>query len=63
MKYIYESPDKGKTVFRRPFGNYELELREILVKPPLGNNEWLSMKEYRRILEVNQLRVDHGIPV
>jgi len=22
-KWIYESPDNGKTVFRRPFGNYE----------------------------------------
>ena len=23
MKYIYESPDKGKTVYRREFGNYK----------------------------------------
>ena len=22
MKYIYESPDKGKTIYRREFGNY-----------------------------------------
>ena len=23
MKYIYESPDKGKTIYRREFGNYD----------------------------------------
>ena len=23
MTYIYESPDKGKTVYRREFGNYK----------------------------------------
>ena len=22
MKYIFESPDRGKTVYRREFGNY-----------------------------------------
>ena len=22
-KYIYESPDKGKTIYRREFGNYK----------------------------------------
>jgi hypothetical protein len=25
-KYIYESPDKGKTVYRREFGKLEREL-------------------------------------
>ena len=25
-KYIYESPDKGKTVYRREFGKLEKEL-------------------------------------
>ena len=25
-KYIYESPDKGKTVYRREFGKHEREL-------------------------------------
>ena len=23
MKYIYESPDGGKTIYRREFGNYD----------------------------------------
>jgi hypothetical protein len=27
-KYIYESPDGGKTVFRRPFGNHDLDKKE-----------------------------------
>lgn len=27
-KYIYESPDKGKTVYRREFGKNERELIE-----------------------------------
>lgn len=26
IKYIYESPDKGKTVYRREFGKLEREL-------------------------------------
>jgi hypothetical protein len=26
MKYIYESPDKGKTVYRRPVGSMKREL-------------------------------------
>tara|TARA_Y100001938_G_C7938514_1_gene353048 strand:- start:482 stop:661 length:180 start_codon:yes stop_codon:yes gene_type:complete len=27
-KWIYESPDGGKTVFRRPFGNYDPNKKE-----------------------------------
>ena len=26
MKYIYESPDKGKTIYRREFGQADREL-------------------------------------
>jgi hypothetical protein len=26
MKYIYESPDKGRTVYRRPVGSTKREL-------------------------------------
>ena len=28
-KYIYESPDKGKTVYRRAFGETERELYSV----------------------------------
>lgn len=26
MKYIYESPDKGRTIYRRPIGSNKREL-------------------------------------
>jgi len=29
MIYIYESPDKGKTIYRREFGNYDK--RELIL--------------------------------
>jgi hypothetical protein len=29
MEYIYESPDNGKTIFRRPFGSYDSK-RELV---------------------------------
>ena len=32
MKYIYESPDGGKTVTRRPFDG-DIEDREIILQP------------------------------
>ena len=32
MKYIYESPDKGKTVYRYPVGQYEK--RELVIAEP-----------------------------
>jgi len=32
MEYIYESPDGGKTVTRRPF-NGDIEDREIILQP------------------------------
>lgn len=32
MKYIYESPDGGKTVTRRPF-NGDVQDREIILQP------------------------------
>jgi len=32
MKYIYESPDGGKTVTRRPF-NGDIKDREIILQP------------------------------
>jgi hypothetical protein len=32
-KYIYESPDKGKTVYRREFGKLD---RELVSQPKQG---------------------------
>jgi len=32
--YIYESPDKGKTIYRREFMNYGK--RELIKKPNMG---------------------------
>ena len=34
MKYIFESPDKGKTVYRREFGNYNK--REKMTEIKIG---------------------------
>jgi hypothetical protein len=31
--YIYESPDKGKTIFRREFGKTERERKTVRVNP------------------------------
>ncbi len=47
-RYIYESPDGGKTVFRRPINNYEPKNKEEIVDgEPTGrtfnqynNNNW-----------------------
>jgi hypothetical protein len=38
-KYIYESPDGGKTVFRRSFGDYDMKNKEEInweTKQPTG---------------------------
>ena len=38
-KYIYESPDGGKTVFRRKFGDYDIKNKEEIdweTKEPTG---------------------------
>ena len=38
-KWIYESPDGGKTVFRRPFGDYDMKKKEEInweTKEPTG---------------------------
>ena len=38
-KYIYESPDGGKTVFRRPFSEYDTSKKEEIdweTKEPTG---------------------------
>jgi len=38
-KWIYESPDSGKTVFRRPFGDYDMKNKEEIdleTKEPTG---------------------------
>lgn len=32
MKYIYESPDKGQTIYRRPINDQDVE-RELIQSP------------------------------
>jgi hypothetical protein len=39
QKYIYESPDGGKTIYRRPIGDYKNENRVKLSK-----EEWENEK-------------------
>ena len=39
MKYIFESPDKGKTVYRREFGNYNK-------REKINNMEKISLYDY-----------------
>ena len=40
-KYIYESPDKGKTVYRRKFGDYDSP-RELISTNKFKNSEKLK---------------------
>ena len=39
MKHIYESPDKGKTIYRREFGNYNK-------REKINNMEMISLYDY-----------------
>ena len=39
QKYIYESPDGGKTIYKRPFGDYKNQNRVKLSK-----EEWENEK-------------------
>tara|TARA_B110000444_G_scaffold218130_1_gene217498 strand:- start:185 stop:652 length:468 start_codon:yes stop_codon:yes gene_type:complete len=41
-KYIYESPDKGKTVYRRKFGDYDSP-RELISVEEFKNSEKLKI--------------------
>lgn len=38
--YIYESPDGGKTLYRREFGNYNLEKREVVPKDEVKHSKY-----------------------
>jgi hypothetical protein len=54
--WIYESPDGGKTVTRRPFGNYDENFKEIRVRiNTLPNNEreeiWTTKNAAHDIVE------------
>ena len=46
MKYIYESPDGGKTVTRRPFDG-DVEDREVILQP---SNEELITEQAQDIV-------------
>jgi hypothetical protein len=47
--YIYESPDGGKTVSRRPFGS-DVDEREVIQHPSLE----LKKKAYRLLSEYDE---------
>ena len=39
---IFESPDKGKTIYRRPFGGDPLVRELIKSEPEVSEDEWLQ---------------------
>ena len=45
-KYIYESPDKGKTVFRRAFGHCEKEIQVGV--------DWFNFDEAKEIFNTQK---------
>ena len=47
-KYIYESPDKGKTVYRRKFGDYDSP-RELISVEEFKNSEKLKTINMEKI--------------
>tara|TARA_A100000164_G_C21653073_1_gene651225 strand:- start:23 stop:490 length:468 start_codon:yes stop_codon:yes gene_type:complete len=47
-KYIYESPDKGKTVYRRKFGDYDSP-RELISTNEFKNSEKLKINNMNMI--------------
>jgi len=48
IKYIYESPDKGKTVYRRKFGDYDSP-RELISVEEFKNSEKLKTNNMEKI--------------
>ena len=50
MKYIFESPDKGKTVYKRDFGSEE---RELIINAKSLTEIGMSSKEARH--KINEL--------
>ena len=58
-KYIYESPDKGKTVYRREFGKVERELyyreydhyMEKMIEHDENRTSWSDREAYWRSYE------------
>ena len=51
-KWIYESPDNGKTVFRREFGNYDKSSKLIQIAP----NLWATSDELKELVEFKILQ-------
>lgn len=39
---IFESPDKGKTVYKRPFGSNPLVRELVKSEPEVSEDEWLQ---------------------
>ncbi len=48
-KYIYESPDKGKTVYRRPVGETDPTKRELISKQEADEIE--SQMDFLSLIE------------
>ena len=40
--HIFESPDKGKTIYRRPFGGDPLVRELVKSEPEVSQEEWLQ---------------------
>jgi hypothetical protein len=54
MEYIYESPDKGKTVYRRPFG--QLQPKELI---PSEEIEVMTVKDQGEVhLSCSKVQID-----
>jgi hypothetical protein len=63
-KYIYESPDNGDTIYRRPFGTNQRELvqegplRKKMLRAQLWNNIMLTSEtdpELQHMLEQTEI--------
>ena len=60
--WIYESPDGGRTIFRRPFGNISNAAKEQMIA--VSSGEWIDMSELikmaNRSIEEQCLRHKHS---
>ena len=49
IKYIYESPDGGKTIYRREFGNYD-NREKIYGTLEIPENYWESSHDVEYVI-------------
>ena len=55
MKYIYESPDGGHTVFRREFGSDIKEIVSVDEEYLEHNNQWFAWRDILRASKNNSV--------